>query len=319
MRRLAALLASLLLLPTAVAAQSRPSDERFTNAAVAAGNTIPRERCVKLEAQETATWVTIDGKGECLRYYAAGLRPGANPIVAAWMHGDIMGSRPTQIGHQEGLGVAAMIAQERALSERFQVPFVFLARPGAYGSSGTFWTMRHSPREAALMNAHLDALKARYGIGSWALGGHSAGGTLTAEFLARRRDVRCAVIASGGAAYRAYLEAHRHPALARPETWFDPYDSLDRIPKDPGRRIFVIGDPRETNVFFHTQRRYFDGLAARGHAAWLVPLERAPAPKFHSLVDFGETATGLCAQGEDTDAILATLKAMPDQRARISN
>ncbi|UKJ74719.1 alpha/beta hydrolase family protein [Azospirillum brasilense] len=303
-------------------AQSQPSAERFSNAAVTGGVTITRKACAALEAQETAAWVEVDGRGECLRYYAAGLRPdpGPNPIAAAWMHGDIMGTKPTSVGHQEGLGVAAMIDQERALAERFGIPFLFLARPGAYGSSGRFWTTRHTPREAVLMNALLDVLKARYGVTEWALGGHSAGGTLTAEFLARRHDLRCAVISSGAPAYRAYLEARGlQKVLARPQGWFDPADSLDRIPQDPKRRVFVIGDPRETNIPFHTQRGYSNALVERGHAAWLVPLERAPAPRHHSLVDFGETALGLCGSGADTGRILATLKAMPDQRDRISN
>lgn len=316
-------LALLCLLGSCAAfAQSRPNDESFSNAIVATGRTLTRQACAVLEAQETASWVVVDGKGECLRYYAAGLAaaPGPNPTVAAWMHGDIMGSKPSQIGHQEGLSVATMIDQERALSARFGVPFLFLARPGAYGSTGRFWDLRHTPREAALMNAHLDILKKRYGIAAWSLGGHSAGGTLTAQFLAIRSDIRCAVVSSGAPAYRAYLEAHSAKArLAKPESWFDPYDLLDRIPADRNRRIFVIGDPRETNVLFRVQKLYFDGLAKRGHAAWLVPLERAPAPRFHSLVDFGETATGLCAQGKATADLLDTLRAMPDQPQRISN
>lgn len=303
-----------------VHAQSRPNDEAFTNAVVASGKSVTRPQCAELEALETASWVEVDGRGECLRYYAAGLKPGNNPVVAAWMHGDIMGTRPEQIGHQEGLSVAGMIEQERTLSERFSVPFIFLARPGAYGSSGKFWTMRHTPREAALMNAHLDLLKKRYGIGAWSLGGSSAGGTLTAEFLARRTDLKCAVISSGASAYEAYLQARGvKTRLAKPETWFDPYRSLDLIPKDPARRIFVIGDPRETNVLFRTQQLYFDGLAARGHKAWLMPLERARPPRYHGLVDFGETATGLCAQGVEADRLLKTLQSMPEQPERISN
>ncbi|MBY6260502.1 alpha/beta hydrolase [Azospirillum sp. 412522] len=318
--RLAAAIAMAAAFPAAAHGQSRPNEEHFSNATVAAGKSVTRERCAELEALETASWVEVDGRGECLRYYAAGLKPGANPIVAAWMHGDIMGSKPDRIGHQEGLSVAGMIEQERRLSDRFGVPFLFLARPGAYGSSGKFWALRHTPREAALMSAHLDLLKKRYGIRKWSLGGHSAGGTLTAEFLARRTDLQCAVISSGASAYEAYLTAHNVAArLNKPGTWFDPYRSLDRIPKDPARRIFVIGDPRETNVLFRTQRLYFDGLAARGHAAWLVPLERARPPRFHGLVDFGETAVGLCAQGTDTDRLLRTLQTMPEQPERISN
>ena len=100
---------------------------------------------------------------------------------------------------------------------------------------------------------------------------------------------------------------------------FDPYDSMDRIPADPARRIFVIGDPRETNVPFATQRLYFDGLVARHHAAWLVPLQRARDARHHDLVDFGEVATGMCAAGAPTQGILDTLDAMPEPPARLTN
>jgi pimeloyl-ACP methyl ester carboxylesterase len=173
--------------------------------------------------------------------------------------------------------------------------------------------------EAALINAALDGLKKRYGIQSWALGGHSGGGTLVAEMLARRNDLRCAVISSGASAYRAYLEAR---GLAKAEdrlTRFDPYTSLDKIPADQKRRIFVIGDPREKNVPFSAQKLYFEGLVARGHAAWLIPLERATDARHHDLIDFGETANEMCAAGANTDTIIETLKAMPEQSPRLTN
>lgn len=302
-------------------AQSQPNGEMFTNAAVARGITITRQACAILEKQETAVWVEAAGEGACLRYYAYGLtRGGPNPIAVGWFHGDILGTKPTSIGHQEGLGVAAMIEQSRRLSERHGVPYIFFARPGSYGSAGTAWTTRHRPKEALLMNAALDAVKKRYGIARWALGGHSGGGQLVAEFLVRRDDLRCAVLSSGPSAYRAYLEARRLTRiLATPERWYDPQASVGKIPTDRDRRIFVIGDPRETNVPFETQSLYFEAVKAHGHAAWLVPLERAPAPRYHNLVDFGEAATGACARGQATGDILAMLAAMPEQSSRISN
>jgi pimeloyl-ACP methyl ester carboxylesterase len=191
---------------------------------------------------------------------------------------------------QKGFGPAVMIEQERQLAARFGVPFVFIARPGTYGSAGKHHTTRGRPVEAALI-----ALKQRYGIRSWSLGGHSGGGTLVAEMLARRSDLRCAVISSGAASYRAYLEAR---GLAKPGdrlTRFDPYTSLDRIPTDDTRRVFVIGDPRETNVPFSTQKHYFEGLVGRGHAAWLLALERATGARFHNLVDSARPQRA-CAQ-----------------------
>ena len=103
------------------------------------------------------------------------------------------------------------------------------------------------------------------------------------------------------------------------EVFFDPYNSIDRIPSQSGRRIFLIADPRDTNIPFSTQELYFDALKRRGLDAWLVPLQKAPKPKYHSLVDFGETATGMCANGATTDSILEKLRDMPQQSDRISN
>jgi pimeloyl-ACP methyl ester carboxylesterase len=307
----------------AVIAQSQSTGEMFDPEAEARGITISREACAVLEKQETAVWVEADGQSACLRYYASGLAPaaGRNPIVAAWLHGDIMGA--TEGGadkHQKGLGVAAMIAQERTLSQRFGVPFIFLARPGAYGSSGRHFKIRGRPIEAALIQAQLDALKARYGIGAWVLAGHSGGGTLVAEMLAHRNDIRCAVISSGASAFRAFLEAgHYTAALDHPENWFDPSTELDHVAADPARRIFVIGDPRDSDVPFATQEMYFQGLKARGLAAWLVPLMRGSGERHHDLMDFAETAAGMCARGDATDDIIDALKAMPDPAPRISN
>lgn len=319
------MLAALLLLAAAWApvarSQSQPSGEMFSGARVKAGIRISPAECRVLALQHTGVWVEADGESLCLRYYASGLKTvGGNAVAAAWLHGDIMGSMNGGVGHQEGLGVAAMIAQERRLSQRFGVPFLFLGRPGAYGSGGDYRRTWHSPHEANLIDAGLEALKRRYGVRAWALGGHSAGGTLAAELLARRTDLKCVVISSGAAAYRARLKAKGlTQELTHPQWWFDPYDSLDRIAHDPKRRVFVIGDPRERNVLFSTQVLYFRGLRARGHAAWLAPLEKAAPPDFHSLVDFGETATGMCARGDRAADILAALAAMPPQPTRISN
>jgi len=302
-----------------ILAQSLPDDEMFDPVRVINGIEIARPACEDMERRQTAIWVRVDGRGYCLRYYAAGLSPnGPNPLVAAWMSGDVMGG-PTSVGHQQGLGVASMIEQSRTLSDRYAVPYIFLARPGTYGSAGKHYDVRHTPLEARLVGAEIDALKARYHVDRWVLGGHSGGGTLAAEFLARRDDIQCAVLSSPAAAYRARLEKRGFAHRLKTEVFFDPYDSIGRIRNQPGRRIFLIGDPRDTNIPFSSQQLYFDGLKKQGLDAWLVPLQKAPKPKYHSLVDFGETATGMCASGATTDAILKTLQEMPQQSERISN
>lgn len=321
--RLAILTAFIASLSTASSiAQSLPEKDPFDPVAVVNGINISRSECAALEKKETAIWVEAAGQKACLRYYAAGLKsaPSSNDIAALWLNGDVLGPR----GHdarkrQSGFGPTEMVALEQSLSGRFGVPSIFLGRPGTYGSAGKHFTIRGRPIEAALVNAALDGLKKRYGIGTWALGGHSGGGTLVAEMLARRNDLRCATISSGASAYRAYLQARGLIKPGEALTRFDPYTSLDKIPADPARRIFVIGDPREKNAPFLTQKLYFDGLAARGHAAWLIPLERAIDARHHDLVDFGETANEMCAAGAATSKIIATLNAMPEQPPRKTN
>ncbi|GGJ15483.1 alpha/beta hydrolase family protein [Neoroseomonas lacus] len=299
------------------AAQSTSSDEEFDPQRVVDGIETDRRDCAAMAVSHTAIWV----EGACLRYYAAGLVLDApNPLVAAWLNGDVLGPHGNDARRrQSGFGPAAVIEQERGLAARFGIPFIFLGRPGTYGSAGKHHALRGRPREAALVDGMLDALKQRYRIGAWALGGHSGGGTLVAAMLARRSDLRCAVISSGAASYRAYLEARGLLAPGAPLTRFDPYEALDQVPHDPARRIFVIGDPRETNVPFSGQRQYYEGLRRRGIAAWLVPLERATDSRHHGLVDFGETATGMCGSGASTEAILDTLATMPPQGPRLTN
>jgi len=305
-----------LLLASTAQAQSRPEPKLFDPEAVVAGIAIDKRQCAAFERAETAIWV----EGYCLRYYAAGLAQRANPIATLWLNGDILGPKGDNADkRQKGIGPATMTAQMTALSQHFGVPAIFLGRPGTYGSAGKHYTMRGRKIEADLVAAAIDALKSRYGIREWALGGHSGGGTLVGEMLARRDDLRCAVISSGAVAYRAYLEARGLIKPGATLTRFDPYVSLDRIPKNPARRVFVIGDPRETNVPFATQKLYYDGLIARGHAATLIPLARATDARHHDLVDFAETALGMCAGGASGDAIAQALRALPNPPPRITN
>jgi pimeloyl-ACP methyl ester carboxylesterase len=315
-RHLFAIALAVLLGPGAAMAQSPPESKLFDPTAVVAGISIDRHQCAAFERAETAVWVD----GYCLRYYAAGLAQRANPIATLWLNGDILGPKGDNADkRQKGIGPATMTAQMDGLSRRFGVPVIFLGRPGTYGSAGKHHAMRGRKIEADLVAAAIDALKSRYNIRAWALGGHSGGGTLVGEMLARRDDLRCAVISSGAVAYRAYLEARGLIKPGAALTRFDPAASLDRVPKNPARRIFMIGDPRETNVPFATQKLYYDGLLARGHAAKLIPLARATDARHHDLVDFAEMALGMCAGGASDEAIAQALRALPEPPPRVTN
>jgi pimeloyl-ACP methyl ester carboxylesterase len=302
------------------AAQSRVEAGDFDPAAVVRSIEIPPDRCADLVARDGAVRVSVGGRDLCLRYYAAGLAASGNRTVAVWMNGDILGPKGNDATkHQSGIGPEAMVAQVAALSARHGVPVVFLGRPGTYGSEGKHHAMRGRPFEAKAIAAALDALKAKWRIESFTLAGHSGGGTLVAEMLTRRADIGCAVVSSGASAHRAYLESRGLIRAGASIDRFDPLTAVDRIATDANRRIFVLGDPRETNVPFATQELWAKTVAARGHRVVLVPLAKATDARRHGLVDFGETAMGMCAAGRPTEAIVETLRALPDQPERISN
>lgn len=300
-------------------AQSVSSGEMFDPAIAVKEIVYTRDACGILEQQHTAIWAEVEGKGYCLRYYAAGLKSGHNDIAALWLHGDIMGaheSPPTK--RLSGLGVDAMIEQEKRLSVRHDVPFIFMGRPGSYGSAGRHYTMRERRIEADIVEAAIDGIKKRYGIEKWALGGHSGGGILVSEMLNHRKDLTCAVMSSASGAFRAYLATYNSPDTNNPIV-LDPIASLTSIPKDAKRRIFDVYDPRDSNVKLSVHQEYDKALKAQQVEVELVSLEKALGPEYHDMVDFGETALGMCASGAGSATIFNTLKQMPDQQKRKTN
>jgi hypothetical protein len=77
-----------------------------------------------------SVWVTVDGKGDCIRFYAANLRPSGNPIALVFFHGDVLDGRRLLSGYERESpdnlqkNVAAWSAQSGSL------PAIFIARPG---------------------------------------------------------------------------------------------------------------------------------------------------------------------------------------------
>jgi len=299
--------------------QSVPNGEMFDPEIAAKGITYSREACADLEKRETAVWVETGGTYYCLRYYAAGLRAGNNPIAALWLHGDIMGAHESPPNKRlKGLGVDAMIEQEQKLSKRFGVPFIFLGRPGSYASAGRHYTMRERKIEADIVTSGIDALKKKYGIEKWAFGGHSGGGVLVAEMLDHRSDIACAVISSAPGAFRDYLATYNSPDTNNPVV-LDPIASIKTIPADSKRRIFVLADPRDTNVKFAVHQRYIDALKSQQVSVKFLALEKALEPDFHDMVDVAETTMGKCAAGEPDNAIIKVVSEMPSQKKRKTN
>lgn len=122
-----------------------------------------------------------------------------------------------------------------------------------------------------------------------------------------RDGIVCAVPTSGVLSVRLRSDHHDWPTdITGYRDYFDPVDHVDLIIKDPRRRIFVVGDPRDLNTPFHTQRAYADAVKAAGHEIRLIKAQ-ASGKSFHSLALTGFKVTQWCLEGVPGDEIQARL------------
>ena len=265
------------------------------------GATMTREQC---RDPATSVWMVVDGQGECMRYFHAGLAD-RNPLVHVWFHGDRQihmknGERRALAYHDNA--PAKLRAQAEAEFRARGIPFIRLSRPGVYGSSGDH-SQRRRPRDIAVIDAALTAIKAKYRIERFALSGQSGGGHVVASLLTLRHDVGCAVITSGVVAVR---ERNRIKGWSRDVTghddFFDPIDHVREIPLD-GRRIFIVADPEDALVPFAIQVGYRVALAQAGHDARLIRA-RGTDRNRHSLAATGHKVVKWCVDGWPAEKIV---------------
>ncbi len=158
---------------------------------------------------------------------------------------------------------------------------------------------RRSLREARLVNAAIDGIKAKHRIGRFDLSGQSSGGRLVAILLTMRSDIRCAVSASGGLAQRQLFQLR---AWRWKRFIVDPISIVDKIVPDADRRIFLLGDQWDQIVPFEIQQSYHDALVAAGHRPLLIATRgKARGKNYHGLTDVALRVARWCADGlEDT-------------------
>ena len=233
----------------------------------------------------------------CIRYAASARVQGADTVVMS-LHGD----RNTQ---KEVKRDFQAIEQERLkeaqqFADRFQVPWIMIARPGVYGSSGDHRERRELGEFLAL-NAAMSAIKERYGIKQLALVGHSGGATAVAAVLTLgREDIVCATMTSGAF---SLLERQARRSVAHGRNYasaqrdYDPLNHVGGIRSSVIRKITVAGDPRDANTHFDLQRLFADKVKAAGHAVELVEIKGVP-PHYHNVGVQGLRLAAECVRAQ---------------------
>ena len=264
--------------PLGVVVGSQP----FSEGQLLSGTSASSETCSRATG---AFWVVDDGRGDCIRTYQSGFANGSNPRVIVFFHGDLIagvrGKTPVTLVDRSYPQSTPdqMQASNDSFAKAAALPFVQVARPGAFGSSGDH-LLRRRPREVRLVNAALDALKAVHAVQTFYIAGQSGGGHNAAALLALRRDIACAVIASAPASTRVYDMARGF--TVPPGQFFDPAEHVGNIASSSPPRIFILGDPRDTVVSFSSQRDYFERLTQVGLPTRLL-IGKAQPPKHHEL------------------------------------
>lgn len=283
-------------------------NDRFPVTELLEGSESSEAQCATLPF---AVWVMVDGKGDCIRYYAGGLKA-TNPDMLVFFHGDRMalnGGSQRAIGSY-GRQSPAGLERDAALwsSQARGLPFLFVGRPGTHGSSGNH-AERRRPREVKLMTAALDAIKARHGVQRYHLSGQSGGGHIAGAMLNMRQDVECAAIASGAVAVwkRIELLGGRSRDTTGYSDPYDPVKEVSRIRRAPPPRIFVLSDPEDRTVPFGSQEHYVSRLL-EARLAPVHVLAIAPDPGRHALAHLSRPAIRWCAQGVPTEEIRRRLE-----------
>jgi len=262
-----------------------------------------REQCERLSSAVWAT--TAEGENACLKFWAAGFSAdGTNRRAVVYFSGDAwQGPGWTQPGYLR-LTNESQAAFVRETATRLGMPYIFLARPGTFGASGDHM-QRRRPQESRIISAALDVLKARMGISEWAVAGYSGGGHVTSSLVTLRNDIVCAV--PGGAPSSPRMRWQMRNATRDFTGYEDSYEPTEHLRKEavhPRLRIFVVGDPRDSNGVWPAQVVMADKARERGIAAAVIEA-KGSGPTFHGgLNDLTRRVAGWCGKDLPTAEIL---------------
>ena len=296
----------------AVTTQSQSVDvskDTFDPKVALAGATSTKESCDK--NPDSSVWVVVEGRGDCIRYFAHNIKS-VNEVAAIWLSGDRIQSRINKAGKNIGNSISWYADNSpqkllkyagfwKSISDK---PYIWLSRPGIYGSSGSH-KLRRQPRNVFLVNAAVSQIKAKHNINKVALMGQSGGGHLVAALLSMRSDIKCAVIGAGAVSVAERNRAYNwNGDITGFKTFVDPIINVDKIQIPTSMRVLVIGDKKDKVVPFSTMRNYNNKLAQHGINTSLLAVQGG-GKKFHQVQKHTSSSTADCLDGISISEIAA--------------
>ncbi|HYI83183.1 MAG TPA: hypothetical protein VEX11_08255 [Acetobacteraceae bacterium] len=309
--------------PSVTTAPPGFSADTFTRDGLISGATATEAGC---RALPDGLWVNARDRRECLRFGVSGMQGPARTALV-YVPGDpggvsyrFAGGRPyveRASEHYELSPETRDYGAEALSGAMGGMPVVLMARPGMHGSSGNHARDRHTVAEVELMDSALTALRERHGFQDFALFGFSSGGPVVANLLARRSDIRCAVI--GSAPLDLALFYQRQDGMTpdyfamRNGEFADPMRTVRSIRS--AAPIFVIGDRRDRSVPASAWDSWVAAARKAGlhvHSAEIAGLERpelgGTLEMHHQTSSRGMEVAQACATGAPEEQVLRALR-----------
>lgn len=251
-------------------------------------------------AIQDAVWAQADSEnGECIRYWKAGF-PSSHSVTALnalfYVPGDQLVAGKPEVTYTTR---SPKVMQElvNLMQGRIGIPFILVATPGTFGSSGEH-SQRRRPLESKLMSAALNEIKKRHSIQNLTLVGLSGGGHIVASLLNLRSDIVCAVLASAVSAPK--MRWNSLGLLIEVTGYSDSYEPIEFLNLSnfhPQLRIYVLGDRMDTNVPWITQISIAEKLNSIG-ANVQVLNGLGGGSQRHALGESGRVIGAMCLQGK---------------------
>jgi hypothetical protein len=292
----------------AMTATSGVNAEIFKKEDLRRGITITHPQC---DATAQTFWLNVRGRDFCVRYYLS-TAGGEGPRPVIFLQGDQLGKLDpktmTWIEPEKAKDVDTddLVKMTDQISERAKTTAIYLARIGVDGTSGNhMW--RKTVLELDLMNAALDAIKARYGYEGFHLAGQSGGSKIIAGLIPIRHDIACAVIGSG-----QLILPETRDSKDPTRSYIDLTQNISAVAQNRALRPILVSDKADKQVPIGQQSAYVDKLRKAGRS---VPQLFVEAPevtdlRHHDVVAYTELVTAGCVLGrsdEEIDRAVGTL------------
>jgi pimeloyl-ACP methyl ester carboxylesterase len=251
-------------------------------------------------------WVEADGRGDCIRYYTAGLDAQANDRAIIYIHGDrLWGDKPISYDDNSS---QAQEENVKKMQGELGLPVIVVARPGTYGSSGSH-AHRREHRELVLMKAAVEEIIHRHRIAKVGLTGQSGGGTVTSYVMGQLPDIQCVALTSAALSMKYIVAQDPQSIYDRGNTdLYDPISNLNDVLPSSVRRLFVIGAEGDKFSPFGNQKAYAQALMGRGYEVYVAEGEPMGTYK-HTLDRTGRQTVAWCVNSVPPEAILEKIKA----------